>query len=46
MNNVVELFQVFNKGTHGSAGKFNFSQLQAIRKRAEDGIMFLSGLVS
>ena len=46
MNNVVELFEVFNKGTHGSAGKFNLSQLQAIRKRAEDGIMFLSSLVS
>ena len=45
MNNVVELFDVFNKGTHGSAGKFNLSQLQAIRKRAEDGIMFLSSLV-
>ena len=46
MNNVVELFEVFNKGTHGSAGKFNLFQLQAIRKRAEDGIMFLSRLVS
>ena len=46
MNNVVDLFQVFNEGTHGSAGKFNVSQLQAIRKRVEDGIMFLSGLVS
>ena len=46
MNNVVELFQVFNEGTHGSARKFSLSQLQAIRKRAEDGIMFLSGLVS
>ena len=46
MNNVVELFEVFNKGTHGSAGKFNLSQLQAIRKRSEDGIMFLSRLVS
>jgi hypothetical protein len=45
MNNVVELFDVFNEGTHGSAGTFDFAQLQAIRKRVEDGIMFLSRLV-
>ena len=46
MDNVVDLFQVFNEGTHGSAGKFGLTQLQAIRKRVEDAIMFLSGLVS
>lgn len=45
MNNVVDLFQLFNKGAHGSAGKFDLAQLQAIRNRVEDGIMFLSGLV-
>ena len=46
MNNVVDLFQVFNEGTHGSAGKFDVAQLRAIRQRVEDGIIFLSGLVS
>ena len=46
MDNVVDLFQVFNEGTHGSAGNFGLTQLQAIRKRVEDAIMFLSGLVS
>ena len=45
MDNVVELFDVFNKGTHGSAGKFDLLQLQAIRKRVEDGITFLSNIV-
>jgi hypothetical protein len=45
MNNVVELFEAFNEGTHGSAGTFDFAQLQALRKRVEDGIMFLSRLV-
>ena len=45
MDNVVDLFQVFNEGTHGSAGKFGLAQLQAIRKRVEDASMFLSGLV-
>lgn len=45
MNNVVELFDAFNEGTHGAAGAFDFAQLQALRKRVEDGIMFLSRLV-
>ena len=46
MNNIVDLFQIFNKGTHGSSSAFTRSQLQAIRKRSEDGIMFLCGLIS
>lgn len=45
MNNVVELFNVFNEGTHGAAGTFDLPQLQAIRQRVEDGIMFLSRLI-
>lgn len=45
-DNVIELFEVFNKGTHGLAWRFNLTQLQTIRKRAEDGIMFLSSLVN
>jgi hypothetical protein len=46
MNNVIDLFHVFNEGTHGSAGTFDFTQLQAIRRRVEDGIIFLSRMVS
>jgi hypothetical protein len=45
IHNVVEIFDVFNEGTHGVAGTFDFAQLQALRKRVEDGIMFLSRLV-
>lgn len=45
MSNIVELFSVFNKGTHGEAGTFDFAELQAIRQRVEDGIMFLSRLI-
>jgi len=41
MNNVVELFQTFNKGTHGDAGSFSFGQLHALRQRVEHAIMFL-----
>ena len=46
MEGVVQLFRVFNDGTHGSAGAFNHSQLLAIRKRVEDGISFLSKITS
>jgi len=46
LNNVVELFHVFNHGTHGPAGKFSFVQLQAIKKRVEDGLGFLGNLMS
>ena len=46
MNNVVDLFEVFNKGTHGPAGTFGLGHLQVVRKRVEDAIMFLSGLVT
>jgi hypothetical protein len=45
MDNVVQLFEVFNAGTHGSAGAFDLAQLQAIRKRVEDGILFLSRIM-
>ena len=46
MEGVVQLFRLFNDGTHGSAGTFNHSQLVAIRKRVEDGISFLSRIIS
>jgi hypothetical protein len=41
MDNIVELFRVFNDGTHGSAGTFDLTRLRAIRTRVEDGIEFL-----
>jgi hypothetical protein len=45
ISNVIELFGIFNEGTHGSAGTFNLAQLQAVRKRVEDGLVFLSRLI-
>ncbi len=45
MENIVQLFRVFNEGTHGTAGTFDFPQLNAIRKRVEDGIMFLTEII-
>lgn len=46
MENIVQLFRVFNDGTHGSAGTFSFQQLNSIKKRVEDGIIFLAEVVT
>ena len=45
IENIVQLFSVFNKGTHGAAGTFDLPQLAAVRKRVEDGIMFLIEII-
>lgn len=44
ISNIVELFRVFNDGTHGSSGTFNLPQLFSIKRRVEDGILFLCSL--
>jgi hypothetical protein len=41
MDNILELFHVLSAGTHGAAGRYNFQQLSAIKKRVEDGLVFL-----
>lgn len=41
INNVLELFRVFNDGTHGSAGRFGVGQLKAVKARVEDAIKFI-----
>lgn len=46
MENIVELFRIFNDGTHGSAGTFDLAQLRMVRARVEDGITYLSRLIS
>lgn len=43
--NVLELFHVFNAGTHGASGKYGISQLMSIKQRVEDGILFLYSVV-
>lgn len=45
MKNIMDLFEVFNAGTHGSSGTFDLPQLQAIRKRVEDALIFFSRLI-
>lgn len=41
INNVLQLFRVFNDGTHGSAGHYEYGKLLAIKNRVEDGINYL-----
>lgn len=46
IENVVQLFRVFNDGTHGSSGRFEHSQLLAIRARVEGAVSFLWGVIT
>ena len=41
MDNIIQLFRLFNDGTHGSSGRFTISQLVAVKRRVENGIQFL-----
>ena len=41
INDVLKLFQTFNDGTHGSAGRFSIDQLTMIKTRVEHAIEFL-----
>jgi len=41
VDNVLSLFHVLNDGTHGSVGKFSLQKLISIKKRSEDGLLFL-----
>jgi hypothetical protein len=45
VNNVVTLFDEFNRGTHGRAGRFDLAQLTAIKSRVEDAVRFLYRVV-
>ena len=46
MDNVIQLFQTFNDGTHGSSGRFGHSQLLAIKNRVEGVVTFLWSIIS
>lgn len=42
IDNIIKLFDVLNTGTHGAAGRYDLETLSSIKKRVEDGLMFLS----
>jgi hypothetical protein len=45
VNDVMELFRLFNNGTHGGAGRFDLPTLRAIKSRVEGSIRFLSKVI-
>lgn len=45
IENILELYHILSDGTHGNAGKYTFAQLKAVKKRVEDGILFLCNIV-
>lgn len=46
INDVMELFKLFNPATHGPAGHYDYVQLSAIKQRAEGAIQFLYRIVT
>ncbi len=44
IEDILQLFHVFNEATHGAAGKHGFARLTSIRRRVEGGIMFLAAV--
>jgi len=46
IKNILDLFSELSSGTHGMAGKFSFNQLCSIKKRVEDGLIFLCEIAS
>ena len=43
---ILELYHILSDGTHGNAGRYTFIQLKAIKKRVEDGILFLCNIIA
>ena len=46
LKNVIALFEEFNHGTHGRAGRFDLAQLRAIKLRVEDAVRFVARITS
>ncbi|MBH1956128.1 hypothetical protein I8H84_00960 [Candidatus Saccharibacteria bacterium] len=44
IQNIINLFYTLSDGTHGEAGKYNNTKLLSVKKRVEDGIIFLSNI--
>ena len=46
IGNIIELFDLLNTGTHGPAGRYDITTLRAIKRRVEDGLIFLARLAA
>jgi hypothetical protein len=44
IDDILQLFHVFNETTHGAAGKHGFAKVQSLRQRVEGGVMFLAAV--
>lgn len=44
--NIIELLEILNSGTHGGLGHFQLASLSIIKRRVEDGLIFLSRLAA
>ncbi len=44
ISNILELFSVLSNGTHGEAGKYEYTKLLQVKKRVEQGINFLCAI--
>jgi uncharacterized phage infection (PIP) family protein YhgE len=44
ITNILELFHVLSDGTHGAAGRYQFSALVQVKRRVEQGINFLCAI--
>lgn len=44
VTNILELFHILSDGTHGVAGRYEFSKLLQVKKRVEQGINFLCAI--
>ena len=40
--NILALFRVLNDGTHGASGRYDARMLAEVKKRVEDGILYLT----
>ena len=46
LQNIVTLFEEFNHGTHGRAGRFDLAELRTIKLRVEDAIRFVARITA
>ena len=46
VEDVVTLFREFNDGTHGSAGRFDLTRLDVMKRRVEDAVLFVAHIVA
>jgi hypothetical protein len=46
IENILDLFGILNAGTHGPVGKYDLRTLGTIKRRVEDGLVFLARIAN